>query len=151
MQTCLLCNRETEFIHSHHICPVAWGGIDDPRNLIDICESCHNTLHAQAREDIKYTNHLKKGEKITKMNFIKQILDIYPESAIQTYVDIAVTAYFNYQSAKSRGYLCDSIDKRTLLTFKEHDLHKLQYFRKIHKFKSIEDYIIWLVSKVEGV
>lgn len=30
---------------NHHIIPVAFGGINDPINLIKICYSCHNVIH----------------------------------------------------------------------------------------------------------
>ena len=147
---CPLCNKQSQIVHTHHIFPVAWGGLDIPENKIDICESCHNALHSQAREIIKYVNHKNKGDTIQPKSFINDILTNYSSSPIREYINKAVEAYFKYKAAKSQGYMCETILKRTLLTFNERDLHKLQYYRKLHKFKSIEDYIIWLMNKNEG-
>jgi len=62
MQTffCGCCGKQfpTLHKHSHHKTPRALGGKDTPDNLIEICPSCHDTLHSVAYRMLsKKTSH----------------------------------------------------------------------------------------------
>lgn len=37
-------------LHRHHILPLAWGGDDDPTNVILLCPSTHANVHRLLRE-----------------------------------------------------------------------------------------------------
>lgn len=45
--TCQLCGDKDKEFHCHHIIPVsiAPDKIEDPTNLITLCQSCHNKAH----------------------------------------------------------------------------------------------------------
>lgn len=50
--TCWIHRQEepvpTEFLHEHHRQPRAYGGEDDPENLVWLCNGCHDILHRLA-------------------------------------------------------------------------------------------------------
>lgn len=37
-------------LHRHHILPLAWGGTDDPSNVVLLCPSTHANVHRLIRE-----------------------------------------------------------------------------------------------------
>jgi hypothetical protein len=43
----------SEATHSHHVVPLVLGGLDQPSNIIDLCNDCHGKIH-----DIDYTSHV---------------------------------------------------------------------------------------------
>jgi hypothetical protein len=42
---CNICNKQTDYLETHHIVPKSRGGLDTKGNLIDICIECHNLAH----------------------------------------------------------------------------------------------------------
>ena len=43
--TCYLCgNPHKELLETHHIVPSRFNGSDGPRNLVDVCPTCHRKL-----------------------------------------------------------------------------------------------------------
>ena len=45
---CVRCDRPAE--HAHHVLPRAFGGSDDPSNLVAVCSRCHPSLERVARQ-----------------------------------------------------------------------------------------------------
>lgn len=45
------CNSENKKLHVHHIIFRSQGGTNQPKNLITLCETCHNNLHKGLIED----------------------------------------------------------------------------------------------------
>lgn len=45
---CVRCARPAE--HAHHVLPRAFGGSDDPSNLVPVCSRCHPSLERVARQ-----------------------------------------------------------------------------------------------------
>ncbi|HEX2129036.1 MAG TPA: HNH endonuclease [Solirubrobacterales bacterium] len=45
---CVRCERPAE--HAHHVLPRAFGGPDDPSNLVPVCSRCHPSLERVARQ-----------------------------------------------------------------------------------------------------
>lgn len=56
---CRECGAKNRKLHVHHIVPISDGGSHDLRNLITLCQSCHNSRHP-----VKY--YLKKSIKERK-------------------------------------------------------------------------------------
>lgn len=50
----------------HHIVPVSNGGIDDPKNLILLCSSCHTYVHQNDWRDFQndFENYTAKAEAV---------------------------------------------------------------------------------------
>ena len=47
-KACVRCERPAE--HAHHVLPRAFGGSDDPSNLVPVCSRCHPSLERVARQ-----------------------------------------------------------------------------------------------------
>ena len=85
--TCQYCKgkRKDNRINVHHIIFRSNGGSDEPENLITLCKTCHDGLHA-GKIKLKLNGKLKCDLKFaTQMNEIRsQLLKKYPE-AIETF------------------------------------------------------------------
>ena len=85
--TCQYCKgkRKDNRINVHHIIFRSNGGSDEPENLITLCKTCHDGLHA-GKIKLKLNGKLKCDLKFaTQMNEIRsQLLKRYPE-AIETF------------------------------------------------------------------
>lgn len=85
--TCQYCKgkKKDNRINVHHIVFRSNGGSDEPENLITLCKTCHDALHAD-KIKLKLNGKLKCELKFaTQMNEIRsQLLKKYPE-AIETF------------------------------------------------------------------
>jgi hypothetical protein len=66
--TCQKCNKHKDGLklHVHHIVFKSNGGTDAPNNLVTLCESCHNRIHAHKTPEKDSLKLQKKAQKITK-------------------------------------------------------------------------------------
>lgn len=64
---CFACGVDGN-IHYHHVVPLSLGGVNNPFNLVRLCEDCHNKLHGIKKVDSyrKYGIY-QKDEKLKKM------------------------------------------------------------------------------------
>ena len=46
-ERCLSLGRYTPMSEVHHILPIKMGGTNDEKNLMSVCHSCHEYLHAE--------------------------------------------------------------------------------------------------------
>lgn len=85
--TCQHCSgkKKDDRINVHHIVFRSNGGSDEPENLITLCKTCHDALHA-GKIKLKLSGKSKGSLKFaTQMNEIRsQLLKKYPE-AIETF------------------------------------------------------------------
>jgi hypothetical protein len=60
--SCVRCDRPAE--HAHHVLPRAFGGPDDPSNLVPVCGRCHPALERVARQRAFWLGYrpVAKGE-----------------------------------------------------------------------------------------
>lgn len=56
---CNGCGNLRIFFHDHHIVPKSVGGLDEPSNIITICEECHAKVHQ--RSQVNLSSLIKAG------------------------------------------------------------------------------------------
>lgn len=56
---CFICDDDAD--HAHHIVPRRHGGSDDDRNLVDLCERCHEQIEKIYDEGVFERLNVPKG------------------------------------------------------------------------------------------
>jgi len=84
--SCGCCGNTYPTLHknTHHKNPRALGGRDDVSNLIDLCPSCHDAIHAIAYKML--------NRKTSRVQIVDAVALIYPENprAREICIDLAV-------------------------------------------------------------
>lgn len=65
-EKCPCCGNMHSFFHLHHILPRSVGGIDEPSNIIRLCEICHSKIHM--RQNTSLSTLIKAGIKKAREN-----------------------------------------------------------------------------------
>ena len=47
--TCQRCGTKNTRLYAHHLIPLSEGGSNEPKNLITLCEKCHEDMHFHMR------------------------------------------------------------------------------------------------------
>ena len=88
--TCQCCGKKHVRFEVHHIVFRSQGGTDDEKNLITLCEECHDMIHAGTLVLNKKPKKLNLKH-ATHMSIIRsQLLKIYPD-AIETFSFVTKT------------------------------------------------------------
>ena len=104
INTCTICNIRSDSIHSHHVIPQAYGGVDGPQ--VPLCGSCHTSVHAHAVYLIAFTRN--GGTSKPKQFWTTGDL----ESAAIGYVTAIVKAAQSYEGPKTCKIVCN-LDEET--------------------------------------
>ena len=97
--TCQCCGKKHTRLEVHHIVFRSRGGTDDEKNLITLCEECHNAIHNGTLVLTKKPKRLSLKH-ATQMSIIRsQLLKIYPD-AIETFGFVTKTNRENLNLSK---------------------------------------------------
>jgi len=75
---CIRCGRPAKA--AHHVLPRAFGGSDDPSNLVPVCARCHPSLERVARQRAYWLGYrpVPEGEPPRRVKRPRRVPDIAP-------------------------------------------------------------------------
>lgn len=70
---CAFCGKEAAEVH--HIRPRAYGGTDQPRNLMPLCRECHEEVHRRLEKGLETAIELAVASMTASMRSIRALED----------------------------------------------------------------------------